>query len=282
MGPEHHGPRKKDRSAGWAAQRALLAGIVALEAGPIGPHRDTDENIGIYRQGAHLHIGMQDAREAGTDEWEVVERAVMADPAVLENAGTDALQAAVRMSSVEDALRRYHPDFGDSGRGERIELLMRGAEHFDKAWWALDAFQEFCQVGSPRGRPKGKAKNPEKDMRAAELRYARGLTHREIGVRLGIPRTDNDLNNNDHGTVKRAINRGWALLAEELGEEGRDEHIEARRRWHALDARERTLQLMTKVLGKLPGCSPEEAEALRPDFERLVDEHLSEDDQPLT
>jgi hypothetical protein len=39
----------------------MLAGIVALEAGPIGPHRDTDENVGIYRQGAHLHVGIEEA-----------------------------------------------------------------------------------------------------------------------------------------------------------------------------------------------------------------------------
>jgi transcriptional regulator with XRE-family HTH domain len=205
---------------------------------------------------------MQDARETGAKNLgDVEQRAVEADPAVLEDAGTDAMQAAARMPSVEVALSRYHPDFGDSARGERIKLLMRGAEHFHRAWWA---FQEFCQVGSPRGRPRGKAKDPEKDMRAAELRYAQGLTRREIGVRVGIPRTENDVRNNDHGTISRAINRGWALLAEELGEERRDEHIEARRRWYALDARERRLQLMTKIFGSLPGRSPEEAEAMRP------------------
>lgn len=285
MTPEHQGTRKEDRSAGRAAQRAvreLLAEIVALEAGPIGPHRDTEKNVRVYRQGAHLYVGMQDAREAGTENLEDVEqRAVEADPAVLGDADSDALQAAYRMEPVEDVLRRHHPNFGDSTRGERIELLMRGAEHFDRAWRALDAFKEFCQAGSPRGHPRGKATDPEKDMRAAELRYAQGLRHREIGVRLGIPRTENDVRNNDYGTVARAINRGWALLAEELGEEGRDEHIEAQRRWHALGARERILRRSIEI-ASLQGRSPEEAEAMRPDVERLVDEHLSEDDQPLT
>ena len=262
----------------------MLAGIVALAAGPIGPYRYTDDNVGVYRQGAHLHLGMQEAKAAGTENLEDVEqRAVEADLAVLEDAGSDALQAAYRMALVEDVLKRYHPDFGDRPRRERIELLMRGAEHFDRAWWALDALGEYARAGKTEGLPRKRAKNPERDMRAAELKDARDLDHREIGEILGIPRTVNDKKNSDYGSVRRAIRRGRERHEERLGgEEGYREHIEALRRWYALDPRERTLRRMTKIFGSLPGSSPEEAEALRPDFERLVDEHLSEDDQPPT
>ena len=282
--PETHrvyfGGARRDE-ASEVTEYVEIARLVALEAGPIGPHQDTEKNVRVYRQGAHLHVGMQEAREAGADDLEAVERAVTADPAVLEDAGTDAMQATARMSSVEDVLRRYHPDFGDKPREERIDLLIQGSQHVDRAWRALDALREFMQVGSAEGRARRKSPNPQLDGRAAELKNALGLTHREIGKILHVPRTRTDVHQGGHRRVGHMIKRGRKLLIDNLGEAGYSAHIEAvradLRRRHALGDRDRLVLRLTEITAQLPGRSLEEAEALRPNFEQLVDKRFSQE-----
>lgn len=141
----HYGGARRDE-ASELAERAELAKLVGLQPGPAGPIRDPkakedgEAATRIYLQGAHLYVGMEEAREAAADEpdklkveMDAVEKAIKAEPAVLGDAGTDALQAAARIAVVEDALRRYHPDFDGKSRGERIELLRLGARRMDEA-----------------------------------------------------------------------------------------------------------------------------------------------------
>ncbi len=277
------GVRGARRAAGAKrAEREILAASVVREDGPIGPHRDTDNNATVYWQGARLYVGMLEAVEAGADEWDAVERAIEADPAVLEDADTDALQAADRMSSVEDMLKRYHPDIGERPRDERIALLVQGARHMDEAWWALEEFGEFCQVGSQHGRPRKKTADAELDARAAELKDARGLSHREIGTKLSIPLSDHDRVHGGHGKVRGMVKRGRARFTKMLGAEGYGQYIEDLSRWHELDERQRIVQSLIETTAGQTGRPLEEVEAMRPRFERLLDEHLSEDDQPRT
>lgn len=277
----YYGGARRDE-ASEVTEYVEIARLVALEAGPIGPYRDTEKNVRVYRQGAHLHVGMQEAGEAGADDLEAVERAVRVDPAVLEDAGTDAMQAAARMSSVEDVLRRYHPGFGDKPRGERIDLLIQGSHHVDRAWRALDALREFVQAGSAEGRARRKSPDPQLDVRAAELKDALGLMHREIGKILHVPRTQTDVHQGGHRRVGHMIERGRRLLIDNLGEAVYSAHIEAvradLRRRHALSDRDRLVLRLTEITAQLPGRSPEEAEALRPDFEHLVDKRFSQED----
>ena len=175
----YYGGARRDEAL-EQAELAKLAKLVALEPGPAGPRRepktknDLRDAASVYRQGAHLYVGMQEAKEAGADDLEAMERAVGADPAVLEDAGTDAMQAAARMPLVEDVLRRYHPDFGDRPREERIDLLIQGSRHGDRAWRALDVLREFVQSGSREGREKRKSHLPD----ARLLRRVRARDHR--------------------------------------------------------------------------------------------------------
>jgi hypothetical protein len=284
----YYGGARRDE-ASERAELATLAKLVALEPGPAGPRRepktkeDLKDTASVYRQGAHLYVGMQEAREAGADDdLEAVKRAVAADPTVLENAGSDAMQAAARMPFVEDVLRRYHPDFCDRPREERIDLLIQGSQHVDPAWRALDALREFVQSGSQEGREKRKSPDPQLDVRAAELKEALGLTHREIGKILHVPRTQTDVHQGGHRRVGHIIERGRRLLIENLGEAGYSAHIEDvradLRRRHALSDRDRLLLRLTEITAQLPGRSLEEAEALRSDFEHLVDKHFSRED----
>jgi len=195
-------------------ERAELAEVIALEPCPVGPGREPNTAEGrkaaanMYRQGAHLHVGMQEARAAGAGELDTAERAIEADPAILGDADSAALQAAARMSPVEDVLRRYHPDFDQRSRGEKIELLMLGARRWDAAWRTIDAFAEFVQGGRAEGRAKRKPPDPELDLRDAELADALGLEHREIGEVLRVPRTEAD----DRQGGQRAI--GQRLIAD--------------------------------------------------------------------
>lgn len=264
------------------AEREMLAARVAREEGPVGPYRDTDKNAGVYWQGAHLRVGMQEARKAGADDLEAVERAIGAEPRVLQDAGSDALRAADRMSSVEEVLRQNHPDFDGRDRGERIALLVGAARHMDKVWWALEEFKELCQVGSQHGRPRKKAADAELDVRAAELKDSLGLSHREIGRMLGIPPSEHDQRHGGHSRVAGMIRRGRGHLIENLGEDGYRKNREDLRRWHELNARERIVQRMAEITAGLKDQPLEKTEAMKPDFERLLDEHLSEDDEPRT
>ena len=276
-------------------ERAELGKLLALQPGPVGPRRepktkqDGEAATRIYRQGAHLYVGMEEARQAAAEEpdklkveLDAVEKAIKADPAVLGDAGTDALQAAARIAVVEDALRRYHPDFDGKSRGERIELLMHGARRMDEAWRALDAFAEFVQGGRTGGRAKRKAPDPQLDLRAAELRDALYLTQREIGEVLGVPRYESEESIHDgNRRVGRAIDRGRKLFDDNLGKDGYTAHIDRvrddLRRRHALGGQEGLVLRLMELAAGLTGRSAEDAEALRPAFERLVEKRFSTD-----
>lgn len=281
------GARREEASE--RTERAELAGVIALEPGPAGPTRepktkeDRKATAKIYRQGAHLYVGMQEAMEAGTNELDAVEKAIEADPVLLEDAGSDALQAAFRMSLVEDVLKRYHPDFDRRSRGERIDLLIRGAQHMDAAWRALDAFHEFVQAGRVGGRARRKANDPQQDVRAAELKDALDLYHREIGDILRVPPTEaEDSHQGGHRQVGHMIERGRKLFINNLGEGGYQRHIEAvradLRQRHALNDRDQLGLHLTETIAQLKGLSPEEAEAARPTFERFVYKRFPQED----
>lgn len=278
---------RPERDAG-RTERAELSKLIASQTDPVGPRRapETAEDGEVYRLGAALYVGMQEAREAGADagadEWEVAERAVEADPAVLNHAGTDAFQAAARMSFVEGVLRQRHPDFDGRSRGERIELLRLGARRMDEAWRAVNAFSEFVQGGRVGGRPKRKIPDPQLDLRAAELKNALDLEHREIGEILRVPQTEKEVR--EHGgnrAVGHSITRGQKLFISNLGEDGYRTHIEAvrpyLRRWHALSDRQRLVQRMLGLYDALNVRPPHMPEPGRPDFERLVEKHFPED-----
>jgi hypothetical protein len=110
----YYGGARRDE-ASELAERAELAKLIGLQPGPAGPIRepkakeDGEATTRIYLQGAHLYVGTEEAREAAADEpdklkveLDAVEKAIKADPAVLRDAGTDALQAAARIAVVED------------------------------------------------------------------------------------------------------------------------------------------------------------------------------------
>ena len=275
------GARRDDASE--LAERAELAGLIALQPDPVGPIREpeTAEDGKVYHEGAALYAGMQEAREAGADEWDVVEKAVGADRAVLGDAGSDALQAAVRMEAVEDILKRYHPEFDGRSRGERIELLRLGARRMDEAWRAIDAFVEFVHGGRTDGRATRKPPDPQLDLRAAELKDALGFTHRQIGEILLVPRTETDVNQGGQRNIGRMVERGQQLLKNALGEAGYSAHIEAVKpdllRRHSLSGRDRLVLRMMELTAGLTGRTADEAEVLRGDIEWLADKHFPED-----
>ncbi len=260
-------------------ERAILGTLVALEAGPIGPRRETEENSKVYRQAAHLRVGMQEAMREAADELEAAEKAIEADP-VLKDAGADAWQGEARLSLAEALLRHYHPDFDDRPKAARIDLLIGAARHMDEALRGLEALQEYVQAGRVGGRARKKAADPHLDVRAAELRDALDLKPTEIGEILNIPRSDTDKNRGGHRTVVDMVKRGRNLLVANLGEEGYRKYLETvrthLRRYRSLDDRERLLQRMIELRAALRDSPLEEVEAMRPAFERLVDEHFRE------
>lgn len=258
-------------------ERAILAALVALEAGPVGPSRETEKNSKVIRQGAHLRVGMQEAMRAGADELETTQKAIEDDP-VLEDAGSDAWQAEAKMSFAEVLLRHYHPDFDNRSKAQRIDLLMNTSRHIDEALRRLEALQEYVQAGRVGGRARKKAADPQSDVLAAELKDALDLKHREIGEILSVPPSDTDKIKGGHRAVAGMVKRGRNLLVNNLGTEGYRKHLETvrapLRRQHSLDDRERLIQRMIELSAALTDRPLGEVESMRADLERLADEHF--------
>jgi len=69
----YYGGARRDK-ASELAERAELAKLIGLQPGPAGPIRDPKSKedgeaaTRTYLQGAHLYVGMEEAREAAADE----------------------------------------------------------------------------------------------------------------------------------------------------------------------------------------------------------------------
>lgn len=63
-------------------ERAILAALVALEASPVDPGRKEGKASKVTRQGAHLHVGMQEAMKSGADELDAMQVTDQAGQAV--------------------------------------------------------------------------------------------------------------------------------------------------------------------------------------------------------
>jgi hypothetical protein len=157
-------------------------------------------------------------------------------------------------------LLRYHrPGFDNAPLEERAELLAGTCAHINEFLEALRKLMAFVEYGVPGRGAVPVARTAARDVEAAVLKDVEGLTHHEIGKRLGVPPPANFSYKGDHPTVRKMVARGRRILILALGEEGWQVQAGAMRtearRFLSLDE---TLQ-ETESLAEALGISYEEA-----------------------
>jgi hypothetical protein len=133
---------------------------------------------------------------------------------------------------LSDALiRHYRPDYAVLPEEERMALLVETAKRVDMTLMAVRGLQNFLEEGASAGlskqRPRGdryKGADLQRDVRAAELRDALGLKHREIAAMLEFPAPESYRVTGKIPVVKNAIDRGRKLLKQVLPDEEKYEH----------------------------------------------------------
>jgi hypothetical protein len=136
-------------------------------------------------------------------------------------------------------LLRYHrPDFELLPRDEKIGLLVHTCARINEFLDALKKLTAFLEYGTHDGRAKAATRNADTDVKAAVLRDVDGLTYREIGEELGVPRPTDFEIKGDYARVRQMVSRGRRFLVLAIGEEGWRAHIEAMKaeakRWNSL------------------------------------------------
>jgi hypothetical protein len=136
-------------------------------------------------------------------------------------------------------LLRYHrPDFSLLSREEKIGLLVHACARTNEFLDALRKLMSFLEYGTSDGRAKPATRAADRDVKAAVLRDVDGLTYREIGEELGIPRPKDLEIKGDYPRVRQMVIRGRKILVLALGKDGWRKHIEAMRteakRWNSL------------------------------------------------
>lgn len=144
-------------------------------------------------------------------------------------------------------LLRYHrPDFGLLSREEKVGLLVYACAHINEFLDALKKLVTFLEYGNSNGRAKAATRDADTDVRAAILRDVDGLTYREIGEEIGVPRPKDFEIKGDYARVRHMVSRGRKILVLAIGEEGWRRHIKAMRaeakRWNSLDEVEQEVE----------------------------------------
>jgi hypothetical protein len=131
-------------------------------------------------------------------------------------------------------------------RQEKVGLLVHTCAHINEFLGALKKLVTFLEYGTPDGRAKAATRNADTDVRAAVLRDVVGLTYREIGEELGIPRPNDFEVKGDFARVRQMVSRGRKILVLAIGKDGWRRHIEAMKteakRWSSLSEVEQEVE----------------------------------------
>jgi hypothetical protein len=168
---------------------------------------------------------------------------------VLEHEGSSPLgghTSSLFLDYVLLLLRYHRPDFGLLSRQEKVGLLVHTCAHINEFLGALKKLVTFLEYGTPDGRAKAATRNADTDVRAAVLRDVVGLTYREIGEELGIPRPNDFEVKGDFARVRQMVSRGRKILVLAIGKDGWRRHIEAMKteakRWNSLSEVEQEVE----------------------------------------
>jgi hypothetical protein len=148
----------------------------------------------------------------------------------ISSIGGPALYDAWKLDSIDALIRHYRPGYVVLPEEEQVALLVETAKRVDTMLSAVRGLQIFLEegdaAGSSKQRPRGdryKNADPQRDVRAAELRDALGLKHREIAAVLEFPLPESHRVMGKIPAVKNAIGRGRGLLKQVLPDEDKYE-----------------------------------------------------------
>lgn len=117
-------------------------------------------------------------------------------------------------------LRYYRPGFDSLPEKEQRDLLAGCCERINEANAAGHKLAEFLEYGASGRDQRPAVEYPARDVEAAVLRDAKGLTYSDIAARLQITVTDKARYVGDYSTVAKAVNRGRSILERALGRDG--------------------------------------------------------------
>jgi len=167
----------------------------------------------------------------------------------LENDGPSPLGGAassVFLDYVLLLLRYHRPDFSLLSREEKSGLLVHACTRINQFLDALRKLTSFLEYGTPSGQAKAATRDADMDVRATTLRDVVGLTYREIGNELDVPRPKDFEIKGDYARVRQMVIRGRKILGLALGENGWRRHIEAMKaeakRWNSLSEVEQEVE----------------------------------------
>jgi hypothetical protein len=151
-------------------------------------------------------------------------------------------------------LLRYHrPGFDALPLEERAALLADSCAHLNDALEVLGKFMAFVEYGTPGRGAMPVAKSVARDVKAAILKDVEGLTHKQIGERLGVPLPADFGYKGDHPTVRKMVGRGRKFFKTGLGDEGYESHVEAlqeeAKRRRGMSAAEREAEDLAEAFG---------------------------------
>ena len=126
-------------------------------------------------------------------------------------------------------LRYVRPDFDNLPHERQLGLIAGYAERQNAFLAAVKDMVAYAEYGAPERDLRRAIERAERDVGAAVLREVEGLSHREIGERLGFGSpSPSDLRKGGHQAVGDAIRRAKReILERALGEEGWQREVAA-------------------------------------------------------
>jgi hypothetical protein len=179
----------------------------------------------------------------------------------------------------EHLLAAYHPNFRDYAAGDRADLIRRTLEHLNRVSESIENLQTYLEYAGPERKAVPPVANPTRDVSAALLNEVCGYSSLQVGEELGFRVPADAAIKGENQTVRRAIQRGRALLEQCFGREGwraRAERMgEMRRRWESLEGQPKR-QFYT-LLAEERGTTAEEEQhtAVEDGFDILLGEWIS-------
>jgi hypothetical protein len=126
-----------------------------------------------------------------------------------------------------ELLKYFRPELAECPIEEQIRLYEEACQRTNELLKASRKFADFLEFGKPGSNLRPERENVARDLKAALLKDAGGLTYRQIGERLGVPAPPDASYKGDYPVVRQMVIRGRNVLQRTFGVEGWQRKAEA-------------------------------------------------------